>query len=143
MAKINLHNLYPTEKDVWFDVSEEVADLFLECDHQEAAYQRKLFRYKAYFSFDCNPGLEKDILSDSKNDECKENIKKVIHLAMSHLTSKQAKRIYAHYYLGMSKAEIARKEGVKRQSIDISISLGLKKMKKFLKNIKKRPDKRP
>lgn len=139
MAKINLRNLYPAEKDEWIDVSDEVADLFLEYDHKEAAYQRKIYKYRAYFSLDWNPELEKEscFLEYEKDNEKMNYIKKVISFSMEHLSKQQIRRIYAHFYLGLSKAEIARHEGVTRQSVAISISLGLKKMKKYFEKNEK------
>jgi len=50
------------------------------------------------------------------------------------LPDKQAKRIYAHYILGISQANIARAEGVDSRNVRKSISKGLKNMEKFLKN---------
>jgi RNA polymerase sigma-70 factor (ECF subfamily) len=37
-----------------------------------------------------------------------------LHAAIAALPDKQAKRIYAHYFLGMSKSAIARTEGVSK-----------------------------
>ena len=47
---------------------------------------------------------------------------------------KQAKRIYAHFVLGMSKTDIARAEGVDEKVVRLAIERGLRNMEKFLKN---------
>ena len=57
-----------------------------------------------------------------------------LHAAIASLPDKQAKRIYAHYILGMSKAEIARAEGVAENAVKDAIGRGLKRMEKYLKN---------
>lgn len=57
-----------------------------------------------------------------------------LHAAIASLPDKQAKRIYAHYIFGMSKAEIAREEGVAESAVKDAINRGLKRMGKYLKN---------
>ena len=49
-----------------------------------------------------------------------------LYAAIRVLPKKQAKRLYAHFYLGMSKAEIARQEGVTESAVRESINRGLK-----------------
>jgi RNA polymerase sigma-70 factor (ECF subfamily) len=51
------------------------------------------------------------------------------------LPDKQAKRIYAYFFLGMSKAAIAKAEGVRESTIWESIERGLRNIEKFLKNL--------
>ncbi len=53
--------------------------------------------------------------------------------AIASLPDKQAKRIYAHFFLGMSKTAIARAEGVSKVSVSESIERGLCTIEKFLK----------
>jgi RNA polymerase sigma-70 factor (ECF subfamily) len=57
-----------------------------------------------------------------------------LYAALASLPDKQAKRIYAYYFLGLSKAAIARSEGVSRNQISRSINKALQRMKKSLKN---------
>lgn len=137
MAIINLKEIYPGyQQDCFVEVTEEVATALKHFDCQEASYQRKRYRHKAYFSLDRADGIEKDICYASvAPDEIYE--RKVtcgqLHSAMAKLTGKQAKRIYAYFFLGMSKAEIARAEGVKWDAVNCSITEGLKKIEKLLK----------
>jgi RNA polymerase sigma-70 factor (ECF subfamily) len=56
-----------------------------------------------------------------------------LHAAIASLPDKQAKRIYAHYFLGISKAEIARAEGIAVSSVKDAIARGLKNIEKFLR----------
>ena len=56
-----------------------------------------------------------------------------LHAAIASLPDKQAKRIYAYYFLGMSKSAIARTEGVSKAVVGDAIDRGLKNMEKFLK----------
>ena len=53
--------------------------------------------------------------------------------ALIQLPPTQARRVYQHYLLGMSKAEIAAAEGVGRSRICCSIERGLAAMKNILK----------
>ncbi|UUZ90734.1 hypothetical protein LJK87_33385 [Paenibacillus sp. P25] len=54
---------------------------------------------------------------------------------MCQLPEKSARRIYAHYFLGMSKIAIARAEHVDERAVRKSIQRGLKQMESLLKNI--------
>lgn len=65
-------------------------------------------------------------------------LKEQIYAAIAELPEKQAKRIYAHFYLGMSMTEIARAEGVTKARISQSIKYGLHNLSKKLKNFMSR-----
>lgn len=56
-----------------------------------------------------------------------------LHAAIASLPDKQAKRIYAHYFMGMSKTAIAKAAGVNKSQISRSIAKALRSMEKFLK----------
>ena len=56
-----------------------------------------------------------------------------LHAAISQLPEKQAKRIYAYYFLDMDEPTIARTEGVSHQAVHSSIQHGLKRIEKILK----------
>ena len=58
-----------------------------------------------------------------------------LYAAISKLTDIQAKRLYAHYFQGMSKSDIARAEGVSVKAVCKSIKLALLALEKELKNI--------
>ena len=126
MQKINLRNLYPDiyKTDVFLEVTDEVHTVFLADKRADAAYERQMYRYKAYYSLDHDNGIEngvinrpltlEEILEDKQRRE-------QIYAAVMALPEKQAKRIYARYYLGMRVSEIAAEEGVDPSRVRDSI----------------------
>lgn len=133
MVIINLRELYPFyQEDCFVEVADEVAHAMQQLDCQEVSYRRKLYRHKAFFSLEQDDGIEHDTLftSMSPEDVYEQKLsREQLHTAMSALSGKQATRIYAYYFLGMSQSAIARVEGVSRSVISTSIQRGLKKMK--------------
>ena len=139
MTTINLRDYYPFyTQDHLIDVPDEVAALFSEFEHREAAYRLRTYRHKAYFSLDCNDGIEHEAvfvaLSPWEYYERKVTAQE-LRAALATLPEKQAGRVYAHFFLGKSKAEIARAEGVNEKVVRASITRGLCNMEKVLKNI--------
>ena len=139
MIKINLRDYYPDfyTTNCFIEVPAEVAALMDSYEHAEAAYYLRRYRHKAYYSLDCGDGIENDIMFVSLSP-CEIYERRItaeqLHAAISALPDKQAKRIYAHYFLGMSKAEIARTEHVNRSQITRSINKALRNMEVFLKS---------
>ncbi|QNK40225.1 RNA polymerase sigma factor [Caproicibacter fermentans] len=138
MTKINLRDYYPDfyTTDCIIEVPDEVAVLMDSYERAEAAYYLRRYRHKAYYSLDRGDSIERDILFVSLSP-CEIYERKVtieqLHAAIAALPDKQAKRIYAHYFLGMSKSVIARAEGVSKTVVGEAIDRGLKNMEKFLK----------
>ena len=136
MQKINLRNLYPDiyKTDVFLEVTDEVHAVFLADKRADAAYERQMYRYKAYYSLDHDNGIEngvinrpltpEEILEDKQRRE-------QIYAAVMALPEKQAKRIYARYYLGMRVSGIAAEEGVDPSRVRDSIRRGLKQLAKY------------
>ena len=64
MKKINLRELYPDvyTTDFLVDVTEEVMEAIRAAERAEAAYDRRMYRYKAHYSLDCDNGIENAIL---------------------------------------------------------------------------------
>ena len=140
MPKINLRDLYPDfyTSDYIVDVPDEVLSVFVENERREAAYNRRMYRYKAQYSLDHDNCIENFIEFFALSpDEIygRKLTAQQLHAAIAALPDKQAKRIYAHYILGMSKTEIAKAEGVATASIVESIERGLRNMEIFLKNV--------
>ena len=54
MKKINLRELYPDvyTTDFFVDVTEKVMETIRAAERAEAAYERKMYRYKAQYSLD-------------------------------------------------------------------------------------------
>lgn len=137
MKTINLRSYYPFyNTDIFIDLPDEVAAIFLEAERQEEAYRRRMYRHKAQYSLDRGDGIEHEIcflsLSPYEIYERKMTTEQ-LHAAIASLPDKQGKRIYAHYILGMSKIEIARAEGISEKNIRKSINQALHNMKVFLK----------
>ena len=145
MKVINLRDIYPHyTQDCFVEVTDEVADLFSEFDHKEAAYRLRTYRHKAYYSLDRNDGIEHEALfvalSPHELYERKVTMQE-LHAAISRLPNKQAKRIYAHFILGMTKKDIARAEGVHEKVVWVAIERGLRKPgKNFEKSSVRRTD---
>ena len=62
MQKINLRDLYPDayKTDVFVDVTEEVLTAIRDKQQDDAAYERRKFRHKAYYSLNRGDGIEND-----------------------------------------------------------------------------------
>ena len=132
MAIINLRDYYPFyTSDCFMEVSEEVAEMFKEFDRKEAAYRLRTYRHKAYYSLDRDDGLEHEAvfvaLSPHELYERKVTMQE-LHAAIASLPDKQAKRIYAHFILGMTKQDIARAEGVHEKVVRVAIERGLRRL---------------
>ncbi|MEL7609662.1 MAG: sigma factor-like helix-turn-helix DNA-binding protein [Bacillota bacterium] len=137
MKTINLRDYYPFfTSDYFIDVPDEVAALLLAHTRHEAACQRRTYRHRAHFSLDRSDGTEHDILFVSLSP-CEIYERKVtnehLYAAIASLPDKQANRIYARFFLGLSIGEIARSEGVSPASISGSIARGLRTLEKYLK----------
>lgn len=138
MTTINLRNYYPHyTQDQLIEVLDEVAAFFSEFEHKEAAYRLRTYRHKAYFSLDCDDGIEHEAvfvaLSPWEHYERKVTAQE-LRAALASLPEIQARRIYAHYFLGISKTDIAKAEKVNEKGVRLAIERGLRNMEKFLKN---------
>ncbi len=137
MLKINLRDYYPFyQNDCFVDIPVEVAEAMQEFDRKENAHQRRIYRNKAQYSLNQGDGIEHDVLFVSLSPwEIYE--RKVtyaqLHAAIAALPDKQAKRIYAHFFLEMSNTAIAEAEGVNEASVRDAIERGLRNIEKFLK----------
>ncbi len=139
MAKINFRDYYPFyNTDMFIDVPENVASALLEDKRQEEAHKRRMYRYNAQYSLDRGDGIESEILFTSLSP-CEIYERKVtyeqLHTAIAALPDKQAKRIYAHYFVRMSKTAIAKAEGVSEAAVRDAIDRALRNIEKYLKNI--------
>ena len=139
MKRINLKDYYDhISIDTYIDIPDEVYDIFETYRKAEQAYQSKIHYHKAYYSLDRDDGIEHRALFVSLSpDEIYERklTSEQLHAAIATLPDKQAKRIYAHFFLSMSKADIARAEGVNKSQITRSITKCLAHIEKYLKNI--------
>lgn len=149
MKRINLRELYPQYTlDCYIHIpddqyeaclatlTKEIADVYIEFARAEDTWNRQRSRYGAFYSLDAEKGIEKRILQPVQSPEQiyeKDCELSVLHAALSQLPEKQGQRIYAHYFLKMSRSAIARKEGVHESSIRESILHGLRRLKMKIK----------
>jgi RNA polymerase sigma-70 factor (ECF subfamily) len=139
MKKVNLRDYYPFyQSDFFIEVADEIAELFKQFERKEHADFERRRAHRAYYSLDAGDGIERDVillvLSPQEIYERKLSYQE-LYAAINSLPEKQAKRIYAHFFLDMSKTQIARIEGVDSSSVKESIERGLKRMEKFLKKL--------
>lgn len=130
MKKINLRDYYPYyTQDMIVEVPDEVALLLREYMLLEEAYRIRTYRYKAFYSLDRDEGIEREILQKPLNPAEiweQRQMTELIYKGLSKLPVKQRQRIYAHFFLGMSKADIAKTEGTHKSRITRSIEAGLR-----------------
>ncbi|MBS6677378.1 MAG: sigma-70 family RNA polymerase sigma factor [Clostridiales bacterium] len=138
MKTINLRELYPDmyKTDTYVEVTEEVLEAIQAAQRMEATYERRLYRHKAHYSLDYGNGIEKATMTHAPTPEdifeAKQQQEQLYAAVMS-LPEKQAKRIYARFYLGMTPTEIADAEKVDVSCVRRSIRNGLKRLAKKLR----------
>lgn len=138
MTKINLREQYPDfyKTDYIIEVPDEVATIMLEYDRREDAYRRRTYYHNAHYSLDRGDGIEYDALFVSMTPyeiyERKMTMEQ-LHAAIASLSDKQAKRVNARYFLGLTSEAIAKSEGVSVTAVNNSIQRGLHNMEKFMK----------
>lgn len=137
MKRVNFKKYYDhITTDTYHDVPDRVFDILEEYRKAEQAYHSKINYHKAYYSLDRDDGIEHSALFVSLSpDEIYERklTREQLHAAIATLSDKQAKRIYAHYFLGMSKTAIAKAEGVSKATIGQSLNSALATIEHFLK----------
>lgn len=135
MQQVNLRELYPNvyNTDIFVEVTDEVQTVFLADKKAQEARERQMYRYKAFYSLDSNDGIENLVIQHPMTpDEILEEkqLREQLYTAVMALPDKQAKRIYARFYLGMTVQEIAAAEGVAPRRVRNSIQNGLKNLAK-------------
>ena len=138
MKEINLRELYPDtyNTDTFVEVADEVWAVISSSQRAEVAYERRKFRHKAHYSLDYGNGIEKAALPHTPTPEElleEKQQREQLYTAVMSLPKKQAKRIYARFYLGMTAVEIAHAEGVHPSRVRESIRRGLKKLAEVLR----------
>lgn len=134
---INLRDFYPFyTSDELIDVPDEIGTVLLESKRQEANYLRRLYRHKAHYSLDRGDGIENSVLFVAMTPEELYERKvtmEQLYAAIATLPDKQAQRVYAFYFLGMSKTAIARAEGVNESAVRKSLDRALRDIGNYLK----------
>ena len=140
MKKVNLRELYPDvyKTDHFVEVTEDVLETIRSAERAEAAYDRRMYRYKAHYSLDCDNGIEKAVVQHPLTPEEileDKQLRDQLYAAVMELPDKQAKWIYARFYLGMTIKEIAKVEGVDLSWVYKSIKRGLKRLRKKVQKV--------
>ena len=142
MQTINLKQYYPfCTEDTFVEVSDEIVEAFLLDKRAEAARERKMYRYKAFYSLDCDDGIEKaaigwaqpspeEILLEREERAVRLRLIAALPEALSHATPTQARRVRAYYIAGISQPEISRMEGVDSSKVSVAIRRGLRNMRR-------------
>ena len=136
MTTINLKDFYPWyTHDEYIEVSEEVAEELHTSRRREAAHAERVRYNKAFYSLDCDDGIEYSAcLHEPSPQELMD--RKVLFFrlwnALNSLPENQGRRVDAHLILGKSYRQIAREEGVDKSAIRHSVESGIKQLKKYL-----------
>ncbi len=138
MKRIKLKDeYYWCSGDEYIDVSDEVAEAFTQFHKELERYRAKVRYHKAFYSIDTECSVDGHILFVAATpDEIYERkvSQEQMYAAINQLSEIQARRIYAKFFQNMSVRQIAMIEGIDESSVSESISKGLKKIKKILKN---------
>lgn len=136
MTTINLKDFYPWyTHDEYIEVSDEVAEELRASRRREAAYAERVRYNKAFYSLDCDDGIEYSVcLHEPTPQELLERVDLFVRLwnALNSLPEIQGRRVDAHLILGKSYRQIAREEGVDKSAVRCSVKCGIERMKKYL-----------
>ena len=136
MTTINLKDFYPWyANNEYIEVSDEVAEELIASKRHEAAHAERVRYNKAYYSLDCDDGIEYSAcLHEPSPQELMDRKELFLRLwnARISLPEIQGRRVDAHLILGKSYRQIAREEGVDKSAVRHSVESGIKQMKKYL-----------
>ena len=138
MTTINLKDYYPWYlTNEYIEVPDEVAAELRDGKLAEAAHAERVRYNKAYYSLDCDDGIEYSAcVHEPSPQELLERMDRFCHLwnALNSLPEIQGRRVDACVILGKSYCEVAKAEGVNESAVRRSVERGLKQMKKHLKD---------
>ena len=97
MKKVNLRDLYPDvyKNDHFVEVTEDVLETIRAAERAEAAYDRRMYRYKAHYSLDCDNGIENAILMKPQTPELlleEKQLREQLYAAVMALPYKELKK---------------------------------------------------
>ena len=137
MTTINLKDFYYWYlTDELVEVPDEVAEELMASKRREAAHAERVRYNKAYYSLDCDDGIEYSAcLHEPSPQELMDRKELFFRLwnALNSLPEIQGRRVDAHLILGKSYRQIAREEGVDKSTIRRSVERGKEQMKKYLR----------
>ena len=132
---VNLKDFYPQiyTADLFCELPEEIVAAIKQSIRENHAYNERRRVHRAYYSLSSIPEKELIFFVASPEDLFEQEwTRRVLYTAIRQLPPKQASRLYAHYFLGLTKSEIARMEGIAPGTVKQSIEQALKKLKKYL-----------
>ena len=140
MARVKLTDLDPQYQGECeeIEVSDEIAETLHTLRRQEESLSRKKRRHKAQYTISASGianSLRYATAASCEDQLVADHTRKELLLALNELSPNQARRIYAVYFLGISRSDLARMENVSRAAVTICIRGGLKKI--FLKKFSK------
>ena len=139
MTTINLKDFYYWYlTDVLVEVPDEVAEELIASKRREAAHAERVRYNKAYYSLDCDDGIEYSAcLHEPTPQELLDRMELFVHLwnALNSLPEVQGVRVDAHLILGKSYRQIAQEQGVDKSVVRRSVKRGMAAMKKYLKKV--------
>ena len=139
MTTINLKDYYPWYlTNEYIEVPDEVAAELRAGKLAEAAHAERVRYNKAYYSLDCDDGIEYSAcVHEPSPQELLERMERFCDLwnALNTLPETQGLRIDACIIEGKSMTEVAEADGVSVAAVHKSIQQGLKSMKKYLQNV--------
>lgn len=149
MTVINLKRYYyPLVKtDVFMEVPDEIADALLHLRREENNRERKVWYHKAYFSLDCEDGIEneaigwaqpspEDYMIRAEDEAAHELLLEHLREAIGTLTPTQARRLHMRYMLEMKYREIAEAEGISQTQASDSVRAAVKRLRNYFKKQK-------
>ena len=136
MKTINLRDYYPYyTHDIFIELPDEIVDAMKPYKTEEQSHRRRMRRNKVY-SLDMD-GMENHVLFTALSP-CELYERKLtcqeLYAAIASLPDKQAKRIYARYFLELTFSHVARMEHVSESTVRDSISRGLQNLERIFKD---------
>lgn len=134
MVVINLRIYYPVlyRHDVFCEVPEQIKlllDELIRLEHAQDERRRYHGECLAFIEDVTDLELGLPSLEDAYEKSCK---RQELYRAMLWLPAKQIRRIYAHFFLGLSETEIARVERVSVAAVSSSITQGILHLRRYL-----------
>ena len=137
MTTINLKDYYPWYlTNEYIEVTDEVAEALMASKRAEAAHAERVRYNRAYYSLDCDDGIEYSACQHEPSPQELLDRKEMFFRlwnALNSLPELQGRRVDAHLILGKSYREIARDEGVDKSAVRSSVLCGIEAMKKYLR----------